>query len=101
MGAMDGEAHPSYEFRVMAQRDLPQVVEIERTSFRMPWDAGRFKSVMARGSGFHCVVLEDAALVKGVIGYFVVDIRATSAHIVNLAIHPEHRRRGHASRCLA
>jgi ribosomal protein S18 acetylase RimI-like enzyme len=35
-----------------------------------------------------------------VVGYFVLELHATSTHVINLAIHPDYRRRGYASRCL-
>ncbi|MBI4602450.1 MAG: GNAT family N-acetyltransferase [Planctomycetes bacterium] len=94
-------------FRPMRRSDLPRVLEIERLSFRLPWAQDRFLSALERQSGQSCVVMEaprapgSAGGGTEVAGYFVLEIRAASTHILNLAIHPACRRRGLASRCLA
>lgn len=85
------------EFRMMHRNDLPDVLQIERVSFRTPWDESRFLQALEGKSGSRCVVME---LAGKVVGYFVLELHATSTHIINLAIHPEHRRRGHGSRCI-
>src|SRR2546422_5521529 len=88
---------PHCDFRIMTRHELPEVLAIERRSCREPWDQDRFLEVVQGKNGCRCVVVE----VEGkVIGYFVLELQATSTHIINLAIHPDYRRRGYASRCL-
>jgi len=82
----------------MAPRDLPRVLEIERESFRMAWDEGRFLDALNTKSGCWCVAVESE---QELVGYFIIEVHARSVHIVNLAVHPRVRRRGLASRCLA
>lgn len=82
----------------MSRKDIPQLLEIERASFRAPWDEHRFLEAVDARSGCKCVVLEAD---DGILGYFIVEIHARTLHISNLAVHPKHRRRGHASLCLS
>jgi len=117
---MSKESSHSYEFRMMDRGDLPYLLSIEKSSFRLPWDRKRFLQALNSRSGCKCVVLEravadaDSVAPKGtssprkksgkkaqLLGYFVVEFQTHHTHIINLAIHPEHRRRGLASRCLA
>ena len=95
---MTARSKSDAEFRQMSKTDIPQLLEIERASFRAPWDENRFLEALNPRSGCKSVVLEDDGRV---LGYFVVEIRANSLHISNLAVHAKHRRQGHASRCLA
>ena len=106
MATMQGkDSQEPLQFRLMRRKDLPRVLEIERRSFRKPWEAERFASALDRSSGLNCIVIEEspsaaASKPKEIAGYFVLEIRSTRTHIVNLAIHPTYRRRGLASRCL-
>ena len=95
---MQGEALASASFRIMTAADVPAVLDIEKLSFRIPWNAERFTGLLSGPYGATCVVLENAGKI---VSYFVVELRAESTHILNLAVHPEHRRKGHAMRCLA
>ena len=94
---METDSPLSVGFRIMSEEDVSSIVEIERRSFREPWTRERFLQHLSGGQASPCVVLEGEGRV---IGYFIVELRAESTHILNLAIHPDHRRKGHASRCL-
>jgi len=83
---------------MMRKSDVPKLLLIERASFRAPWDEQRFLDVIDAKSGCKSVVYEEDG---NIVGYFVVEVHARSMHLLNLAIHPEHRRKGHACRCLA
>ena len=95
---MQGEALASASFRIMTATDVPAVLDIEKVSFPLPWNTERFTSLLSGPNGATCVVLENSGRI---VSYFVVELRAESTHILNLAVHPEHRRKGHAMRCLA
>ncbi|MGC9323712.1 MAG: ribosomal protein S18-alanine N-acetyltransferase [Desulfomonilia bacterium] len=77
--------------------DLQAILEIEQQSFSSPWDLETF--IMS---------LEDprsmcsGAKIHGVpIGYcFALDMK-NMLHVLNLAVHPEYRRRGVARRLLS
>ena len=99
------------EFRRMVRSDLPHVLEIEGRAFRLPWSEERFLEAIGSQGDFTPVTVEIAgkqaaapakrATGKKLIGYFVLGLKTRSMHLANLAIHPEHRRRGYASQCLA
>jgi [ribosomal protein S18]-alanine N-acetyltransferase len=69
-------------------------LEIEHESFPHPWPYEAFcdavRDMRQRGS----VLILNRKLV----GYCIVEISSTSHQIVNLAVHPEYRRRGIARR---
>jgi ribosomal-protein-alanine N-acetyltransferase len=94
---METSSPLSLGFRIMSEADLPSILEIEKQSFREPWSRERFLQYLSGGQASPSVVLESEGRV---IGYFVVELRAESTHILNLAIHRDHRRRGHAMRSL-
>lgn len=70
--------------------DLPQMVQIERASFPLPWSAGAFRALMRRGDA-RVIVAE----VEGrVVGYAAVWFTSGQAELGDLAVHPDHRRQG-------
>jgi ribosomal-protein-alanine N-acetyltransferase len=89
-------AFPSSDFRPMHRGDLHQVLEIERKSFREPWDRDHFLLLLERRDAL-LVVAERHSRAAG---YFAVEFQGPHTHIINLAVHPEHRRRGLGSRAL-
>jgi ribosomal-protein-alanine N-acetyltransferase len=85
-------------YRSMARSDLPAALAIEKRSFRQPWDREQFLEAMGGKSRTRAYVLESGGRL---IGYSVLEMEGRNVHLLNLAIHPEHRRRGNASRILA
>lgn len=85
---------PDIEIAAMAPSHLPQVLEIERLSFPTPWTPGLFlhelKLPFSRVRVAHTNGNGSSALV----GYVCWWLVAEEAHILNLAVHPDHRRRG-------
>src|SRR5262245_11297580 len=79
----------------MAQVDLPRVAALERGSYVFPWNDQIFSDCLR--VGYHCVVVETA---DGVTGYGVLSMGAGEAHILNLCIAEEWRRRGIGRRLL-
>ncbi|MGH8204050.1 MAG: ribosomal protein S18-alanine N-acetyltransferase, partial [Steroidobacteraceae bacterium] len=73
----------------MAQADLPRVAALERESYTFPWNDQIFADCLR--VGYHCVVVETAA---GVVGYGVLSMGAGEAHVLNLCVAEEWRRRG-------
>lgn len=117
---MGQELSQTYEFRMMHRGDIPELLSIEKSAFRLPWDRKRFFHALNVRNGCTCIVLEraleSAACVAGgetstppkrsgkkepLAGYFVVEFHRIHTRIINLAIHQEHRRRGLASRSLS
>jgi len=83
-------------FRTMTEKDLPEVLAIERRSYDFPWTEAIFKDCMR--VGYYCQVIESSG---GIVGYGVMTMGAGEAHIVNLCIKPEMRQQRLGSRILA
>ena len=78
--------------------DLDALLEIERHSFRTAWTAETLAAELARE---HAYV--EVARAPGIVGYnnyWIVPVSA-EVHILSIATHPDHRRRGVAGALLA
>lgn len=82
------------EVRVREARpaDLPDVLEIERRSFPLPWTERAFRHVMERTDGDVLVAEAPDGRVAGYAAYWVV---ADEAELGDLAVRPERRREGY------
>jgi len=79
--------------------DLDRVMEIEVASSPSPWSRQVFAEELARDFAHLWVVREHpGAVAAAFLNFWSV---ADEFHILNLATHPEHRRRGHATRLLS
>ena len=81
------------EVRRLAYSDLPAVISIERRSFPTPWSLAMFVLELSKPSGI-CLAAEDS---DGLAGYLVCARYDDVWHLMNVAVHPERRRRGIAS----
>jgi ribosomal-protein-alanine N-acetyltransferase len=79
--------------RRLSYGDLPSVISIERRSFPTPWSLAMFVLELSKPSGI-CLAAEDA---DGLVGYLVCARYDDVWHLMNVAIHPERRRRGVAT----
>ncbi|MGH2983606.1 MAG: ribosomal protein S18-alanine N-acetyltransferase [Solirubrobacterales bacterium] len=79
--------------RKLAYGDLPSVIAIERRSFPTPWSLAMFVLELSKPSGI-CLAAEDD---DGLVGYLVCARYDEVWHLMNVAIHPERRRRGVAT----
>ncbi len=88
--APDPGPDPAATIRRLAYADLPQVIAIERRAFPTPWSLAMFVLELSKSSGV-CL----AATVDGrVAGYLVCSRYADVWHVMNVAVDPDHRRRG-------
>ena len=89
-------------------KDIDEVMIIERHSFPVAWEYTIFFNICLRGgeiaSGktgtlFMDILEQDERL----IGYTVweIDSKTSEGHILNLAIHPDERRKGHGRKLLS
>ncbi|CAA9425921.1 MAG: Ribosomal-protein-S18p-alanine acetyltransferase [uncultured Rubrobacteraceae bacterium] len=78
--------------RRMRASDLRAVMEIDAISLPRPWSEGIWRSELESPFGLY-LVLEEGEEVVGQIGVRSV---LDELHVTNVAVHPEHRRRGHA-----
>lgn len=73
----------------MHAADVSEVVEIERMSFTTPWSEAAFL-----GEILKLYSLTKVAALRGkIIGYICVEHIMDEGHILNLAVHPDFRRR--------
>lgn len=76
--------------RKMQQSDLPQVCEIEKANFSLPWSEKSFKDSMERNDTVFLVALTGAE-VAGYVGCYCI---AGTGEITNVAVKASHRRKG-------
>jgi ribosomal-protein-alanine N-acetyltransferase len=79
--------------RELAYADLPLIISIERRSFRSPWSVGMFALEMSKVDTIGLAAVEN----DRVVGYLVLSRFDRAWHLMNVAVAPEHRRRGIAS----
>ena len=94
-GTASGEMAPEsgFEVRPLVYGDLPSVLAIERRSFQTPWSLAMFVLELSKPSGIClCVTSGD-----GIAAYLVCSRYADVWHLMNIAVEPEHRRRGLAT----
>lgn len=82
--------------RELVYADLPLVISIERRSFSSPWSVGMFALEMAKADTIGLTAVEDSR----VAGYLVLSRYDRAWHLMNIAVAPEQRRRGVASRLI-
>ncbi len=82
--------------RPLSYGDLPTVISIERRSFPTPWSLAMFVLELSKPSGI-CLAAEGE---DGLIGYLVCSRYDEVWHLMNVAIRPEYRRRGMATRLI-
>jgi ribosomal-protein-alanine N-acetyltransferase len=83
--------------RRLAYSDLPAVIAIERRSFPTPWSLAMFVLELSKPSGICLAATEGDEL----LGYLVCSRYDRVWHVMNVAVAPERRRRGVASRLIA
>jgi ribosomal-protein-alanine N-acetyltransferase len=84
---------PKLIIRKIKEKDIPSLLEIEKISFAAPWSEQDFLSELYRKNA----LLRVAVFEGNIIGYICVSFRAQESHILNLAVHPDFRRRGVAT----
>jgi ribosomal-protein-alanine N-acetyltransferase len=95
--------HARLEIVPMRLSDLDAVMEIERTAFRAPWSRQVFIEELDR-EWAHVDVVKERATPGGparVIAFCNYWLVRDEVHVLNIASHPDDRRKGHASRLLA
>jgi len=95
-----GEKDPEgsrLDIRPMRLADVDEVSLLERVIFPMPWPGQAFVHELQEGPTSFCLVARYGGLLAGyLVSWFVYD----EAHLGNIAVRPELRRRGVATRLL-
>ena len=79
--------------RQMEIKDLPEIMNIEISSFSIPWSATAFINEINKINS-HTKVAEFQGKI---LGYICINYIFNEAHILNLAVHPDCRRQGIAT----
>jgi ribosomal-protein-alanine N-acetyltransferase len=81
------------EIRRLTYADLPQIIAIERRAFPTPWSLAMFVLELSKPAGVCLAALRDGHM----LGYLICSRYDTVWHIMNVAVDPDHRRRGIAA----
>ena len=92
----EAEARAEIRLRRLAYTDLPSVLAIERRTFQAPWSLAMFVLELSKPSGI-CLAATDG---DGLVGYLVCSRYADVWHLMNVAVSPDRRRQGIASRLI-
>ena len=85
-------------FRRLEMRDLGEIERIERRSYPTPWSRSMFASEVAKPSSI-CLGAFDAETDE-LLGYLIISRYVDAWHVMNVAVAPEHQRRGVATALL-
>jgi ribosomal-protein-alanine N-acetyltransferase len=88
---------PARCVRWLISSDIPAVLEIERGSFARPWTEDELKRVLAHNN---CLGIVAQAGEK-VVGFVIYEISRSKFQLLNVAVHPRHRRKGYGTAMLA
>lgn len=91
--------YPEITFEQMQQKDLEQVMAIEKEAFPDPWSKSFFKQELRKRKTY--IHLYIARLNNEVVGYIIFYIFRSEGHILNIAVAAEYRRHGVAKYLLA
>ncbi|MDH4232026.1 MAG: ribosomal protein S18-alanine N-acetyltransferase [Nitrospirota bacterium] len=80
----------------MKVEDLPEILAIENASFETPWSETLFYNELFKAVS----VTRVARIGRRVAGYLCANIIIDEGHILNLAVHPDFRGGGIASRLI-
>ena len=79
----------SIEIRKMTEKDLDEVLEIEKVSFPSPWSRGLFERELSTPFSRSFVATRQGN--PAVVAYLCFWLVDTEGHLLNLAVHPRHR----------
>jgi [ribosomal protein S18]-alanine N-acetyltransferase len=87
---LEGNRDIEVHVRWLIRRDMPEVLDIESTSFEFPWSQEDFIACLQQRNCIGMVAELDGE----VVGYIVYEMGRSEFHVLNLAVRPDVRRRG-------
>ena len=75
--------------RWMIRRDMPEVLEIEKSSFEFPWSEEDFIRCLRQRNCIGMVAEYDEC----VVGFMIYELHKNQLHVLNFAVRPDFRRR--------
>lgn len=96
---MAGRSDPTTSYRVDSATlaDLDEIMAIERSSFSAPWTPESIADEIERVWSIFRVLRDTEGKILAYLNFWVIH---DEIHILNLATHPHHRRRGLALRLM-
>ena len=94
---MQNALSQSVLIREMRESDLEEVLEIEKKSFADPWSRKLFKETLSFPHSVNFVLRESTGALLGYINFYLI---GEEAHMLNLAIRPDFRKKGVATHLL-
>lgn len=88
--SLTGKQQVCVHIRWMIRRDMPEVLEIENSSFEFPWSEDDFIRCLRQRNCIGMVAEYD----ERVVGFMIYELHKNQLHILNFSVHPEFRRRG-------
>ncbi|HJU29606.1 MAG TPA: ribosomal protein S18-alanine N-acetyltransferase, partial [Candidatus Binataceae bacterium] len=80
------------------ERDLPQIMQIERLGFAQPWSLDSFMRELSLP--FSRIIVATAGTDGEIAGFLCRWLVADECHILNIAVHPGMRRHGIGARLM-
>ncbi|MCG7408950.1 ribosomal protein S18-alanine N-acetyltransferase [Paenibacillus sp. ACRRX] len=77
--------------RGMEITDVEQVIQVEHASFTVPWTNDAFHNELTTNLFARYIVIEHEGRIAGYAGMWTI---LDEAHVTNIAVHPDFRRRG-------
>src|ERR671933_1733398 len=91
-------ATTALDVRRLQMRDLNEIDTIERASYPTPWSRSMFIGEISKPSSI-CIGAFDPETAE-LVGYMIISRYVDAWHVMNIAVAPEHRRRGVATMLL-
>lgn len=79
--------------------DVDAIMALERAAYPLPWTSGNFRDILLDGTGRYRMLLLHLQQADGswaLAGYFVALLGVEEAHLLNVAVHPDHQGQGWA-----
>ena len=86
------------ELRRLLLEDLEKIDEIERRAYPTPWSRSMFAGELAKPSSLCLGAFEGDE--EELVGYLIISRYVDAWHVMNVAVAPDHRRRGIATALL-
>lgn len=87
---MAAKPTPAVRVGPLEERHIPQVVEIERQVHSAPWSERSIRAELDQNQGTFIVAEAEGQVIAYAAMWVVVD----EAHIINVAVQPDHQRQG-------
>ena len=87
------------ELRPLKLRDLGAIERIERRSYPTPWSRSMFAGELTKSSSV-CLGAHDTEA-NALVGYLIISRYVDAWHVMNVAVDPEYRGRGIATKLLS